>query len=198
MIERVGGEDTVKVDVRVVSATNKDLKKLVEEGKFREDLYYRLHIVPLTLPPLRDRPEDIDLLAEHFLVKLRDRTGSSATKISEAAKAALRAYPWPGNVRELENCIEQSLVFCDGDILQPKDMPAHVVGASARGGNGAHGAGGPVWDGTTPLPDFLDELEKKYILQAWEKAGGVKTRVAEMLGVKPSALYYKLEKYGIT
>jgi two-component system response regulator HydG len=152
---------------------------------------------PSTLPPLRDRLTDIDLLAEHFLVKLRDRTGSRATQISEAAKAVLRAYPWPGNVRELENCIEQSLVFCDGDILQPRDMPAHVLGASARGASGGAGGGAPVWDGTTPLPDFLDELEKKYILQAWEKAGGVKTRVAEMLGVKPSALYYKLEKYGI-
>ncbi len=119
-IERVGGEETVKVDVRVVSATNKDLKKLVEEGKFREDLYYRLHIVPLTLPPLRDRPEDIDLLSEHFLVKLRDRTGSSAQRLTDAAKAVLRAYAWPGNVRELENCIEQSLVFCDGDMLRPE------------------------------------------------------------------------------
>ncbi len=197
-IERVGGEDTVKVDVRVVSATNKDLRKLVEEGKFREDLYYRLHIVPLTLPPLRDRPEDIDQLAEHFLVKLRERTGSRATRLSDAAKAALRAYAWPGNVRELENCIEQSLVFCDGDAVECRDLPQHI-GATGRGaaGHATHGPGGPVWDGTTPLPDFLDELEKKYILQAWEKAGGVKTRVAELLGVKPSALYYKLEKYGI-
>jgi two-component system response regulator HydG len=200
-IERVGGEDTVKVDVRVVSATNKDLKKLVEEGKFREDLYYRLHIVPLTLPPLRERPEDVDQLAEHFLVKLRDRTGSRATRLTEATKAALRTYPWPGNVRELENCIEQSLVFCDGDAIEPRDLPQHIVpaarGAGAPGGHGPHCQTGPTWDGTTPLPDFLDDLEKRYILQAWEKAGGVKTRVAELLGVKPSALYYKLEKYGI-
>jgi two-component system response regulator HydG len=197
-IERVGGEDTVKVDVRVVSATNKDLRKLVEEGKFREDLYYRLHIVPLTLPPLRDRPEDIDQLAEHFLVKLRERTGSRATRLSDAAKAALRVYAWPGNVRELENCIEQSLVFCDGEAVEPRDLPPHIAAASRGGaGHGPHGHGGPSWDGSTPLPEFLDELERRYILQAWEKAGGVKTRVAELLGVKPSALYYKLEKYGI-
>jgi two-component system response regulator HydG len=161
-IERVGGEDTVKVDVRVVSATNKDLRKLVEEGKFREDLYYRLHIVPLTLPPLRDRPEDIDQLAEHFLVKLRERTGSRATRLSDAAKAALRAYAWPGNVRELENCIEQSLVFCDGDAVECRDLPQHIAAAGkGAAGHAAHGAGGPVWDGTTPLPDFLDELEKE-------------------------------------
>ncbi len=197
-IERVGGEETVKIDVRIVSATNRDLKKMVEAGKFREDLYYRLHIVPLTLPPLRDRAEDVDALSDHFVEKLRERTGSRARKIADGTRVALRAYAWPGNVRELENCIEQSLVFCDGETLEVKDLPAHVAAAAGGGARGGlSGGGGPVWDGTTALPDFLDELEKKYILQAWEKAGGVKTKVAELLGVKPSALYYKLEKYGI-
>ena len=189
--ERVGGEETVKVDVRVVTATHRDLRKLVAEGKFREDLFYRLHIVPLHLPPLRERPEDISELAVHFVAKLRERTGSQANGISAAARSALRDYAWPGNVRELENAIEQSLVFATGAEVEVADLPSHVSGAASVK------KGLPVMDGSQSLPDLLDSLERQYILDAWEKAGGVKTRVAELLGGKPSALYYKLEKYGI-
>jgi len=198
--ERVGGEETVKVDTRIVSATHKDLLELVRQGRFREDLYYRLHIVPITLPPLRDRPEDISLLATHFVQKLRGRTGSPATDLTPAAREALRAWSWPGNVRELENAIEQALVFCDAELVDVCHLPAHIAAAraAARSASGGGGGGGlPVWDGSKPLPDWLDELEKRTILDAWEKCAGVKTRVAELLGVKPSALYYKLEKYGI-
>jgi len=188
--ERVGGEDTVKVDVRVVSATNRDIRKRVEEGKFREDLFYRLHIVPIELPPLRERASDVPLLAEHFITKLRHRAGSRATTLSPDAIDALKRYYWPGNVRELENAIEVALVFAEGDRLELKDLPAHISGAPASDAL-------PVLHGDQPLPDILDGLEKQLILRAYDQAAGVKTECARLLGIKTSALYYKLEKYGI-
>ena len=188
--ERVGGEETVKVDVRVVSATNRDMRKLVDEGKFREDLFYRLHIVPIELPPLRERATDIGLLAKHFIEKLHRRAGSRARALSPDALEALKRYPWPGNVRELENAIEVALVFADGDRLELKDLPAHISGAPPRDFL-------PVLQGDQALPDILDGLEKQLILRAFEQANGVKTECARLLGVKTSALYYKLEKYGI-
>ena len=188
--ERVGGEDTVKVDVRVVSATNKDLKALVAEGVFREDLYYRLHIVPIDLPPLRDRPEDIPQLAQHFVDKLRDRTGSPAQGLSPDALAALQRYRWPGNVRELENALEHTLVFCDKPKVEMSDLPPHISGAPTADAL-------PIPDGDQSLTDILEGLEKQMILRAWEQSAGVKTECARLLGIKTSALYYKLEKYGV-
>ncbi len=188
--ERVGGEETIKVDVRVVSATNKDLKAMVDAGEFREDLFYRLHIVPLVLPPLRDRTEDVAPLARHFLAKLRDRTGSPASDFTPDALDALARYPWPGNVRELENAVEQTLVFCDHDPIQLSDLPHHISGAPPRNHL-------PIPEGDRALPDILEDLERQLILRAFEEAKGVKTECARLLGVKTSALYYKLEKYGI-
>jgi two-component system response regulator HydG len=188
--ERVGGEETVKVDVRVVSATNRDLRKLVDEGKFREDLYYRLHIVPIELPPLRERLTDIALLADHFVKKLQRRAGSRACSVSPDAIQALQRYTWPGNVRELENAIEVALVFAEGERVELKDLPANVSGAPTQDVL-------PVLQGDQPLPDILDGLEKQLILRAYEQAAGVKTECARLLGIKTSALYYKLEKYGI-
>ncbi len=188
--ERVGGEDTIKVDVRVVSATNKDLKKEVEEGRFREDLFYRLHIVPLTLPPLRERTEDVAPLARHFIAKLRPRTGSPAKDLSPEAISALERYRWPGNVRELENAIEQTLVFTDSETVQLSNLPMHISGAPPTD----HLA---LPTGDKSLPDILEELERQLIVRAYEKAKGVKTECARLLGIKTSALYYKLEKYGV-
>ena len=188
--ERVGGESTVKIDVRIISATNKDLKALVDAGAFREDLYYRLHVVHLDLPPLRERPGDIEPLARHFIAKLRDRAGSPATEISTAALGALTAYPWPGNVRELENAIEVSLVFADGEQIEVENLPAHV-----RGTGDTQTLALP--DDDRSLPDILESLERQLILRAYERAEGVKTECARILGIKTSALYYKLEKYGV-
>ncbi len=188
--ERVGGEETVEVDVRIISATNKDLRAEVEAGRFREDLFYRLHIVPITLPPLRERPSDIAPLARHFVTKLRDRTGSRATDVTQAAIDALKAYPWPGNVRELENAIEQSLVFCDGDVLDALDLPAHVRGMPQTPGYA-------LPDDDRSLTEILETLEQQLIAKAFSEAEGVKTECARLLGIKTSALYYKLEKYGI-
>jgi two-component system response regulator HydG len=193
-IQRVGGEETVKVDVRVVSATHRDLKAEVAKGRFREDLYYRLHIVPLQLPPLRERPEDIAQLARHFIAKSGPRVNAKVKGLTEGAVKALCRHAWPGNVRELENAVEQALVFAEGDELTERDLPAFLQGpgAVAVGASGAL----PVPHGDRPLPDILEDLERQLIGRAFEKAGFVKTETARLLGIKTSALYYKLEKYG--
>jgi two-component system response regulator HydG len=193
-IQRVGGEETVKVDVRVVSATHRDLKAEVAAGRFREDLYYRLHIVPLNLPALRERPEDIGVLARHFIAKHAPRINAKVKSIDGEAIAALCRYAWPGNVRELENAIEQSLVFAEREALGENELPAFLQSATAR----AHSVQGalPIPHGDRPLPDILEDLERQLIERAYEKAGKVKTETARLLGIKTSALYYKLEKYG--
>jgi two-component system response regulator HydG len=190
-IQRVGGEETLKVDVRVVSATHRDLQAEVKAGRFREDLYYRLHIVPLLLPPLRERPEDIAALARYFVAKHAPRVNKRVKGLDDSALRALARYAWPGNVRELENVIEQSLVFAEGETLSELDLPQHLTGAPPR-----TDAGLPVPMGDRPLPDILEDLERQLIARAYEKAGGVKTETARLLGIKTSALYYKLEKYG--
>ncbi len=189
--ERVGGERPIKVDVRVLSATNKDLDVEVAAGRFRQDLFYRLHVVPLRLPSLRERREDIPVLAQHFVAKLGPRTNPRVSGVGDAALGRLMAYHWPGNVRELENAIEQALVFAEGTEIGVAALPAFL-----------HGSGAVEEDRLDvprqlSLPDILDDLERQLILKAFEKARGVKTETARLLGIKTSALYYKLEKYGI-
>ena len=188
--ERVGGEETLHVDVRVVTATNKDLRKLVDAGEFREDLFYRLHIIPLTLPPLRERRSDVKQLTAHFIKKLARRTRSSVTGVTPGAMKVLDGYAFPGNVRELENIIEQSLVFAEGDLIDVDDLPGHILG-------GARGDLLQLPQGDRSLPEILEELEHQLIVRAYKKARGVKTETARLLGIKTSALYYKLEKYGV-
>ena len=199
--ERVGGEETLHVDLRVLSATHRDLHKLIAEGKFREDLFYRLQVVPIVVPPLRERRADIPELCRHFIAKLAPRTNPQVQSISDEALALLMAYPFPGNVRELENAIEQALVFADGPILCAAALPAHITQGSSTQGRGADGEGALTvpggLSGTISLPEILDDLEKQLILKAYKQAQGVKTETARLLGIKPSALYYKLEKYGI-
>jgi len=188
--ERVGGEDTVTVDVRVVSATHRDMKSEVAAGRFREDLFYRLHVVPIEVPPLRERPEDITRLVAHFIAKLGPRTNPAVHGIDDAALARLQVYGWPGNVRELENAIEQSLVFAEGDRIDVRALPGFLKSASPE-----HALALP--QGNMSLTEILEDLERQLIQRAYDKAGGVKTECARLLGVKTSALYYKLEKYGI-
>jgi two-component system response regulator HydG len=196
--ERVGGETSIKVDVRVISATNKDLTREVAEGRFREDLYYRLQVVPIVIAPLRDRKSDIPLLVEHFIRRLAPKTNPAVTAIEDTAMARLLAYRWPGNVRELENVIEQALVFSDGDRIVADALPAAVRGDVATHDVHAQSADRlPLPAGTMALPDLLDDLERQLILKAYTQAKGVKTETARLLGIKTSALYYKLEKYGI-
>jgi two-component system response regulator HydG len=195
-IERVGGETTIDVDVRIVSATHRDITEMVKEGTFREDLLYRLHIVPVELPPLRERPEDIVVLARHFLDKLAARTNPDVKEVDAGALAALKAYRWPGNVRELENVIEQALVFAEGEAITADDLPAML--GTLRPSDAAPAASLlPAEDDPRTLDEILEGLEKALILRAFEAAGGVKTETARRLGVKTSALYYKLAKYKI-
>jgi two-component system response regulator HydG len=188
--ERVGGEETIKVDTRVLSATHRDIKAEVAAGRFREDLFYRLHVVPCLVPPLRERKEDIPRLVTHFIAKLGPRTNPAIKGLTEVALARLCTYSWPGNVRELENVIEQSLVFAEGDKIDLGSLPGAV-----RGGVSENTLAVPT--GEMSLPEILEDLERQLILRAYEKSQGVKTETARLLGIKTSALYYKLEKYGI-
>ena len=197
-LERVGGEDTIPVDVRIVAATNTPAEELLE-GDFREDLFYRLHVVPIQLPPLRARKEDIPLLVSHFLDKLRERTGSRVEEISSSAIDRLICHDWPGNVRELENVVERALVMADHELLEADDLPP--LGENGRSlpvrTTRIAEPGDAFPDGGTDLNRAMEGLEERLLRQALEQAEGVKAEAARLLGLKPSALYYKLEKYGI-
>ncbi len=197
--ERVGGEDVVAVDVRVIAATNKDLEQLVREGRFRQDLLFRLNIVPIVLPPLRLRDGDIEELVPYFLRKLEGRTGKKISEVEADVYRILRAYSWPGNVRELENVVEQAMVFAESEQLRVADLPDNLVRKVQDREGTVERSGGElrIRPYSAPLPELLDRVEKELIQQAFDRAGGVKTECARLLGVKPSALYYKLDKYGI-
>jgi two-component system response regulator HydG len=194
-IERVGGESLIEVDVRIVSATHRDITEMVKEGTFREDLLYRLHIVPIDLPPLRDRGDDIPVLAKHFIEKLAPRTNAAVVGIEPPALAALKAYRWPGNVRELENVIEQALVFAEEERLTADDLPAML--GTLKPSDASPMETLPPEDDPRSLDEILEGLEKSLILRAYKAANGVKTETARKLGIKTSALYYKLAKYKI-
>jgi two-component system, NtrC family, response regulator HydG len=188
--ERVGGEETIRVDVRVISATHRDLKKEVETGRFREDLFYRLHVVPCVVPPLRERLQDIPLLVGHFIAKHGPRINPAVEGIDEVALARLSTHHWPGNVRELENAVEQALVFAGGSKIDVTSLPPFF-----REGMAENTLAVP--SGDKSLPEILEDLERQLIQRAYDKTAGVKTETARLLGIKTSALYYKLEKYGI-
>jgi len=188
--ERVGGEETVEVDVRVVSATNRDLAAMVKAGQFREDLFYRLDVVSIALPPLRERPGDVEELARTFLERVAPKLGRTVKGFSPEALELLRRHRWPGNVRELENVVEQALVFAEGDLVTPEELPEGLR-------RSAPAPALPVPQGDRSLTEILEDIERQLILAAYEKAKGVKAETARLLGIKPSALYYKLEKYGI-
>ena len=197
-LERVGGEETIPVDVRIIAATNATQNNLRNDGTLREDLIYRLHVVPIVLPPLRERKEDIPLLVDHFIEKLAARTASPARAASPDALKRLADYTWPGNVRELENVIERALVLAEGEQLQEEDIPA-LGGGGGPGGSAVDelrkAPGLPA--GGVDLNRAMEGMEERLLRQALEQAGGVKAEAARLLGLKPSALYYKLEKYGI-
>jgi two-component system, NtrC family, response regulator HydG len=197
-LERVGGEETIPVNVRIIAATNVSPEALRTGGSFREDLFYRLHVVPIVLPALRERKEDIPLLVNHFIEKLIERTASPVRTASAEALKRLAAYSWPGNVRELENVIERSLVLADSVELDVDDLPP--LGGDGMGGNGSGFDIGPEAElpvGGLDLTQAVEGVEERLLRQAIDQAGGVKAEAARLLGLKPSALYYKLEKYGI-
>ena len=187
-IERVGGEASVKIDVRIVAATNRDLKTAVDEGKFRADLYYRLAVVTLALPPLRERGTDLDRLVEHFVARYAREHGKPIRGIAEDVFHILRAHPWPGNVRQLRNVMERAVVMSSGDVLVPQHLPADVVQLQAS----------PIHE---PLEDgplcTLEEMERRYIRRALRETGGNLTIAAERLGIHRNTLRRKIAEYGL-
>ena len=189
-LERVGGERTIPVDVRIIAATNTPADELLASDDFRKDLFYRLHVVPIILPPLRSRVEDIPLLVDHFIAKLRDRTNSQVRRVDRRAMDRLAGYAWPGNVRELENVIERALLLADGPVIFGEDLPPMNAGELEPDA-------GDLPTGGKNLNEVVEGIEEKLLRQALEQAGGVKAEAARLLGLKSSAFYYKLEKYGI-
>jgi DNA-binding NtrC family response regulator len=181
-IRRVGGNDPIPVDVRVVAATNRDLRKLVAEGEFRDDLYYRLNVVTIPLPPLRERPSDIPLLARHFLETFAHRTPRQVKRLAAEALALLVAYDWPGNVRELENVIERAVALSASETLVPDDFPPHLRDEPT------HAPRLPAGGMT------LEEVKRWYVNKVLEEAGGNKLRAAELLGIDRRTLYRILER----
>jgi two-component system NtrC family response regulator len=188
-VVRVGENTPRAVDVRVVAATNKDLAAEVAAKRFREDLYYRLNVVTVTLPPLRDRPEDVPELVEHFVRKYAAREGRPVKGVTREALDALLKYHWPGNVRELENCVERAVIMARGENVARADLPAHLFAPAEP-----PGASSP--EGRT-LPEAVEELERRMVRAALARHGGVVTRAAKELGVSERVLRYKLESLGI-
>ena len=184
-IERLGGSETIPVDVRIIAATNRDLQKALAEGVLREDLYYRLNVILLRVPPLRERMDDVPILAMHFVRKYATREGAPTANIAEEAMNVLLSYAWPGNVRELENAIERAVVLGRGEVLRPQDLPPQV-----------HRRG----DERQPLIPAhltLEEIEKLAIAQALRLTGGNKSEAAERLGIHRTSIYDKMRRYGI-
>ena len=184
--ERVGGTRTIKVDVRVIAATNKDLQALVQQGRFREDLYYRLHVFPIWVPPLRKRKADIVLLADHFLQKYAKENGKDVRRLSSAVIDMLMIYHWPGNVRELENCIERAVLVAEGSVIHPYHLPPTLQTAEASG-----------TVGDVSLADAVAAYEKSLIQDALKTARGNASRAAKLLHSTERIISYKIRKLGI-
>ncbi len=179
-VRRVGGNDVVPVDVRVIAATNRDLRKRVDEGAFREDLYYRLHVVTITMPALRERPSDVPLLAQHFLTRDAAASGKAVPRLSEAALEILAAHDWPGNVRELQHAIEHAVALASSELILPEDLPAGLRPRPQPGG---------LPEGLT-----LEGLKQWYVQKVLADTAGNKARAAEILGIDRRTLYRMLER----
>jgi DNA-binding NtrC family response regulator len=188
--ERVGDSQTIKVDVRVIAATNSDLERMVGDGSFREDLYYRLNVIPIRLPPLRDRRDDIPPLVKHFLERLAPGKGMH---LSQSAMRLMMGHPWPGNVRQLENAIERAVALSAGrDHIDVTDLPPEVQNAPAQ-------SAAPVVefpDEGLDLPAYLSTIERDLIRRSLERTGGNRNRAAELLRIKRTTLVEKLKRLG--
>ncbi|HPA19329.1 MAG TPA: sigma-54 dependent transcriptional regulator [Verrucomicrobiae bacterium] len=186
--ERVGSTKTLHVDVRLVAATNKDLRKLVDEGKFRDDLFFRLNVVPIQMPPLRERPEDIPLLVRAFLAEFNRENGANVKGFSREAMERLLAYHWPGNVRELRTAVEHAVVLCRGEEAGLRELPSAVRGAETGApGGGARGGEELSWE----------DSEKRLIIKALEQTGGNRAEAARRMGMSRRTLHRKLNQYGL-
>jgi DNA-binding NtrC family response regulator len=196
--ERVGGVKTLDVNVRLIAATNRDLEKAIEDGLFRDDLYYRLNVVPIVLPPLRDRTEDIPALVDHFLAKFNERLGKSVERFDEEALSVLGAYPWPGNIRELENIIERTLLFTDAPVITPEELPPEIV---QRTGGPRPKPAVPQEMGDASMKDIVRaataEIERDLIARALDETSGNVTHAARRLKISRKSLQIKMRDLGL-
>lgn len=184
--ERVGGTESIKVDVRIIAATNKDLEDQIATGLFREDLYYRINVFPIFLPPLRQRKDDIMLLADHFLERFAKEYNKPISRISTPAIEMLTSYHWPGNVRELENCIHRAVLLCEGNVLRSEHLPAslQMIKKTESVSNRS-------------LTQIIENTERELIVDALKKSHGRQRQAARELGITERMLGYKIRKYGI-
>ena len=193
--ERVGGVKLISVDVRIITATNRDLKDEVDKGNFREDLYYRFNVLHIHLPPLRERADDIPMLAEHFIKKFAKLLNKPDLRISGDALRYLTGLPWEGNVRELENTIERAGILCSGDVIQTEDVHPGVAGEEEVPNWSPNGEFEKFLPSDLPLPKILSGVEERLLKRALEDANNVQARAAETLGITKSLLQYKMKKY---
>ncbi|MGH7947749.1 MAG: helix-turn-helix domain-containing protein, partial [Candidatus Binataceae bacterium] len=193
-VRRVGGNDSIRVDVRLIAATNRNLAEEVLEGRFREDLYYRVNVVTITLPPLRERHGDISLLLSHALAKYGHLAEGRVKEISREAMEVLLDYAWPGNVRQLESAVERALLLCEGDKIMPRDLPQEVLARKpmARAGDRTRS---DRFEIPTAGINF-EKFERDLILQAMERSDWVIAKAAKMLGMSYRTLQYRLDKFG--
>jgi transcriptional regulator with GAF, ATPase, and Fis domain len=195
-LERLGGTETIKVDVRIICASNKNLEEYVKNGRFREDLYYRINVFPINFPPLRERPEDILSLARHFLEHYSVKMGKFSLKMSKNVEKILVSCKWEGNVRELKNCIERAVILCKGDLITEEHLPSVLVKESLSNyDNGKYKIVKMMDISLPPEGISLDELEKHLVLQALKKSKNNKTKAARLLGLSRGTFRYRLEKY---
>lgn len=195
VIRRVGATDDIKVDVRIIAATNRDLEKMVADGTFRQDLFYRLNVINIKMPPLRERPEDIPLLANHFLKKYNDRLSKQIGGISQEAMEAMMKYEYPGNVRELENIIERTVALEGGATILPESLPPFVNTPSGRKLASSHEI--EITEDGVDIDKVLGQIEKELILKAIHASGGVKKKAAKLLKITFRSMRYRVEKFNL-
>jgi transcriptional regulator with PAS, ATPase and Fis domain len=195
-LERLGGTETVKVDVRIICASNKNLEEYVKKGQFREDLYYRINVFPINIPPLRERPEDVLQLARSFVVQFSEKMGKLSLKMTKNVENLLVSGKWDGNVRELRNCMERAVILCKGDMITEDHLPDSLVKESNSGSiNGRDNTLKLISFNLPPEGISIDELEKHLVLQALKKSKNNKTKAAKLLGLSRGTFRYRLEKY---
>lgn len=195
-VERVGGTSTIRVDVRIIASTNKELLRSVREGTFRDDLYFRLNVITIAVPPLRERREEIPALVDHFLGEANERLGRTIRRVSSDGMAALMAYEWPGNVRELKNAIERAAVVADGEVITLSSLPQPIRPA---GVGLVAGVASQQWEqpGTVSLDEKIAQLERAFVIEALSRTGGVQAAAARLLGVTERSIWHLVKKHRI-
>jgi len=193
IVHPVGGTVGKKVDVRIISATNRDLAQMAQDGSFREDLFYRLNVIPITVPPLRERPDDIPLLIRHFLRVHAQKMNRGDMQVSKDVEDLLANYPWPGNVRELTNLLERAAALCRDDVIEIGDLPPNIRDHVSAPGDGAK----ELPQGGLDLEEYVAEIETSLIKQALQSTRYSQKRAADLLGLTARSLRYRLKKYGL-